>query len=103
MKWPSWFKPLRIRKLPTAASPTACPACGKEMVFVEKYTMSGDDLRTYRCPDCRKEHTIDFGTAMWKAMSDVNNESIAEYRAALKIDPNDQRAKDGLKRFGLDR
>jgi hypothetical protein len=36
-------------------------------------------------------------------MSDANNELIAEYRAALKIDPNDQRAKDGLKRFGLER
>ena len=34
--------------------------------------MMGDDLRTYRCNCCRKEHIIDFGTAMWKLMSDAN-------------------------------
>ena len=42
------------------------------MIFVEKYTMMGDDLRTYRCNRCQKEHTIDFGTAIWKLMSDAN-------------------------------
>jgi transposase-like protein len=69
MKWPSWLKLVRARK---PSSPTACPTCGKQMVFVEKYTMMGDDLRTYRCDRCRKEHTIDFGIAMWKWMSDAN-------------------------------
>lgn len=69
MKWLSWLK---FRRSPKPSSPTACPTCGDEMTFVEKYTMMGDDLRTYRCPRCRKEHTIDFGTAMWKAMSDAN-------------------------------
>lgn len=72
------------------------------MIFVEKFTMMGDDRRTYRCDRCRKEHIIDFGTAMWKLMSDANNLAIADYRAALKIDPNDRSAKDGLRRFGLD-
>ncbi len=42
------------------------------MVFVEKYTMGGDDLRTYRCDRCGKEHIVDFGVAAWKAMSDAN-------------------------------
>jgi transposase-like protein len=103
MKWPSWLKLGRARESAPPASPTACSTCGKEMIFVEKFTMMGDDRRTYRCNDCGKERIVDFGTAMWKLMSDANNQMIDEYRAALKMDPNDQRAKDGLKSFGLDR
>ena len=72
MKWPSWRKLLRLGKPPQAASPTSCPTCGEEMAFVEKYTMMGDDLRTYRCARCGKEHIIDFGTALWKLMSDAD-------------------------------
>ena len=72
MKWSSWLKLLRSRKPPPPASPTACPTCGEEMTFVEKYTMMGDDLRTYRCNRCRNERIIDFGTAMWKVMSGAN-------------------------------
>ena len=30
-------------------SPTDCPKCGKEMRLVERSSMSGDDMRTYRC------------------------------------------------------
>jgi hypothetical protein len=33
--------------------------------------MSGDDMRTYRCDRCQKEHIVDFGIATWKAMSDA--------------------------------
>jgi predicted RNA-binding Zn-ribbon protein involved in translation (DUF1610 family) len=69
MKRPPWFKFVRSRK---PASPTACPQCGKEMICVERFTMTGDDLRTYRCNHCGKEHIRDFGTAMWKLMSDAN-------------------------------
>ena len=69
MKWPSWLKLGRSRRPP---SPTACPSCGREMIFVEKYTMMGDDLRTYRCARCGTEHILDFGTAMWKLLSDAN-------------------------------
>ena len=49
-----------------------CPKCGKEMRLIEKFTMSGDDMRTYRCDRCQEEHIVDFGTAMWKLMSDAN-------------------------------
>jgi hypothetical protein len=35
--------------------------------------MSGDDMRTYRCDRCRKEHIVDFGTATWKVLSDARN------------------------------
>lgn len=69
MKLPAWLKLGRARKPP---SPTACPSCGREMEFVEKFTMMGDDRRTYRCARCRQEHIVDFGIAMWKAMSDAN-------------------------------
>jgi hypothetical protein len=33
--------------------------------------MSGSDMRSYRCDDCREEHIVDFGTALWKALSDA--------------------------------
>jgi transposase-like protein len=77
MKWPAWF----TRKQPDRAAvtspmefpdPTKCPDCGQEMDFVEKNTMSGRDLRTYRCDHCRKEHDVDLGVAMWKRMSNAN-------------------------------
>ena len=73
MKWSFWMKLMRTRKPP--ASPTVCPSCGEEMIFVEKYTMMGEDQSTYRCSRCRKEHAINFGTAMWKWMSDANNQA----------------------------
>jgi len=67
MKWPAWlrFKPA------SRASLITCPKCGKEMRMVDKSTMSGDDMRTYRCDPCQKEHIVNFGIATWKAMSDA--------------------------------
>ena len=72
MKWPSWLKLRHRREPPTQASRTACPRCGEEMVFVEKFTMTGDDIRIYRCNHCQQEHGIDFGVALWKVLSDAN-------------------------------
>ncbi len=68
MKWPSWFK-RKNRSKP--ASLTSCPKCGEEMTRVDKSTMSGYDMRTYRCDHCREEHIVNFGTALWKALSDA--------------------------------
>jgi len=42
------------------------------MVLVDRSTMSGDDMRTYRCGHCQKEHIVDFGTALWKKLSDAS-------------------------------
>ena len=67
MKLASWFK----RKPAAAASVTACPQCGREMILIDRSTMSGDDMRTYRCDRCKKEHIVDFGTATWKVLSDA--------------------------------
>jgi len=78
MKWPAWFRLLRNPRPLPPASPTACPACGDEMVVVEKFTMMGDDIRTYRCKRCKTEHDIDFGTALWKLMSDANERDSGE-------------------------
>jgi len=41
------------------------------MNMVDKSTMSGRDLRTYRCDRCREEHIVDYGIALWQAMSDA--------------------------------
>ena len=71
MKGPSWFKPSYRRK---PASLTQCPKCAKEMIRVEKFTMSGRDMRTYRCDHCQEEHIVDYGIALWKAMSDAQSD-----------------------------
>ncbi|MDE1938707.1 MAG: hypothetical protein KGI68_06785 [Alphaproteobacteria bacterium] len=41
------------------------------MRMVDKSTMSGNDMRTYRCDDCQEEHIMNFGTALWKVLSDA--------------------------------
>ncbi|MDE1986930.1 MAG: hypothetical protein KGL29_04620 [Alphaproteobacteria bacterium] len=68
MKRPSWFK-WKFRRKPPAL--TDCPKCGKDMRMVDKSTMSGNDMRTYRCDDCQEEHIMNFGTALWKVLSDA--------------------------------
>ena len=50
---------------------TTCPTCGREMILIDRSTMSGDDMRTYRCDRCKKEHIVDFETATWKVLSDA--------------------------------
>ncbi len=72
MKWPFSFNAVFSRKPTEPLSLTRCPRCGREMALVEKFTMTGDDMRTYRCQHCQKEHIVNFGTAMWKLMSDAN-------------------------------
>ena len=71
MKWPSWFKLIYRSKPVAGASLTTCPKCGKEMILVDKTTFTGNDMRTYRCDHCQKEHIVDFGTALWKVLSDA--------------------------------
>jgi regulator of protease activity HflC (stomatin/prohibitin superfamily) len=46
----------------------------KEMIRVEKFTMSGREMRTYRCDQCQEEHIVDYGIALWKAMSDSQSD-----------------------------
>jgi predicted RNA-binding Zn-ribbon protein involved in translation (DUF1610 family) len=72
MKWPSWLKPGNRRKPASAVSLTQCPKCGREMIRIDKSTMSGRDMRTYRCDHCQEEQIVDYGIALWKVMSDAN-------------------------------
>lgn len=41
------------------------------MDLIEKTTMTGSDMRTYRCGHCGGEHIINFGPALWKILSDA--------------------------------
>jgi predicted RNA-binding Zn-ribbon protein involved in translation (DUF1610 family) len=72
MKWPSWLTVRYLRTPASKKSLTICPKCGKEMRLVDRSSMSGDDMRTYRCDRCREEHIVDFGVAAWKILSDAN-------------------------------
>jgi len=65
MKEPSMIKPQ------SQLSPTQCPRCGNEMRLVERCSMSGSDMRSYCCDNCQQEHIVDFGTALWKILSDA--------------------------------
>ena len=67
MNWSAWFK-RRLRRKPPSL--TDCPKCGREMTMVDKDTMSGNDMRTYRCEHCNEEHIVNYGTALWKILSD---------------------------------
>lgn len=71
MKWPPWLKTKSHRRLRLRAASTKCPDCGQEMILIDRTTMTGDDMRTYRCDRCQKEHIVNFGTALWKALSDA--------------------------------
>jgi hypothetical protein len=70
MKLPSWLKIFNRRK-PAPPSLTSCPKCGREMDMIDKSTMSGDDMRTYRCDHCQEEHIVNYGVALWKVLSDA--------------------------------
>jgi transposase-like protein len=50
-----------------------CPECDIEMKLEEKDTSSGRDMRTYRCPRCQKSEDVDWGIALWKALSDTRD------------------------------
>jgi len=72
MQLPSWLKIFNRRKPVRPPSLTDCPKCGREMDRIDKSTMSGYDMRTYRCEHCREEHIVNYGVALWKVMSDAN-------------------------------
>jgi len=78
MKWPSWFNVPFRRKPSAQSSLTACPRCGQEMTLIEKTTFSGNDMRTYRCDRCQKEHVVDYGVALWKVLSDARKSNDDE-------------------------
>jgi predicted RNA-binding Zn-ribbon protein involved in translation (DUF1610 family) len=72
MKMPSWITFRYLRTPASKAVLTKCPECGKEMRLVDRSSMSGNDMRSYRCDQCQEEHILDFGTALWKKLSDAD-------------------------------
>ena len=80
MKWPFPFKGLFARKPPApSAQPslTQCSVCGREMELIEKTTMTGNDMRTYRCAHCQREEVVDFGKALWQVLSEAREKDDA--------------------------
>lgn len=70
MKWPFSFNGMFWRK-PVPPSLTQCSVCGRQMELIERTTMTGSDMRTYRCHHCRREEIVDCGPALWKVLSDA--------------------------------
>lgn len=70
MRLPDWIKLRYLRTLPSRAHLTKCPKCEMEIRLVDRTSMSGDDMRSYRCDQCQEEHILDFGTATWKLLSE---------------------------------
>ncbi len=78
MKWMSFLWNRKRREQVLSASATACPHRGGNTILMENYTTMGDDIRTYRCVRCQKEHAVDSGVALWKAMSEANKPAPGE-------------------------
>ena len=38
---------------------------------VERTTMTGNDMRSYRCDHCKQEHIVNFGPALWQILHDA--------------------------------
>ena len=55
-----------------------CSACGGEMDQIEKTTFTGRDMREFQCRKCGKKEIVDYGIALWKALSDANNPNHEE-------------------------
>jgi predicted RNA-binding Zn-ribbon protein involved in translation (DUF1610 family) len=73
MKWPAWLTVKYLHTPAAKAHLTKCPKCGQEMRMVDRSSMGGDDMRSYRCDRCQEEHILDFGTAAWKRLSGAGN------------------------------
>jgi transposase-like protein len=52
-----------------------CLNCSAPMEMVEKSTVTGRDMREYRCTKCGKSEIVDNGIALWQAISDLNSEN----------------------------
>jgi len=60
-----------------------CRKCGAEMVMTEKDTSSGRDMREYECRQCGHSDWEEYGTALWKILSDGREEAAAAAKASL--------------------
>lgn len=71
MKWAAWLRLIFRRNPARQPSLTTCPTCGQEMTLVERTTMTGNDMRSYRCDQCKREHIVNFGPALWQILHDA--------------------------------
>lgn len=55
--------------------PDVCPNCGGPIQLWDKDTSTGQDVRTYGCDACKWSESFTEGVALWKVISDANEES----------------------------
>ena len=59
-------------------SETICSDCGIEMQLIERTTFTGRDMREFECPRCGHKQIIDCGKALWKLLSEANENTTEE-------------------------
>jgi ribosomal protein S27AE len=64
-----------------------CSKCGAEMVMTEKDTSSGRDMREYTCRQCGHSDWEEYGTALWKILSDDRAEAAAAQASLAAVTP----------------
>lgn len=47
-----------------------CPDCSLDLVQTGKDTITGREIREYRCPKCGRDDWIDHGKAIWATLHD---------------------------------
>ena len=52
-----------------------CAKCGAAMYFTGKDTLSGDEIREYRCATCGHEDSESGGPALWRVMQENKDEA----------------------------
>ena len=83
--------------------PNVCPKCGGPIQLWDKDTSTGRNILTYGCDACKWNESFDDGIALWKALSDANEESSkseppetrTQDTAIQRKAPHDHTAKDG--------
>jgi DNA-directed RNA polymerase subunit RPC12/RpoP len=69
-----------------ASQSAGCPKCGGKLVFEDKNTMSGEDIREYRCASCGESVVENRGPALWYIMQEANKkESVLHAPMAGKV------------------
>ena len=64
-----------------------CPHCGYKL-HSEKDTSSGEEIREYFCSNCKWSESVNNGPALWKILSDAQEEEDLQKEASKRSEIN---------------